>query len=554
MRYLLLFTTLFVTGLSQAQTLNTFDSNVSEVTVYNRGALVTRKAKVTFTEGQQEIELTGFPADIDINSLRIEVADKAVQLGQVRTQKNVLRDAKSVKVQELEAKILAKKTDIQAVADSTKAAELQLRFLDSLASGYAKDAWVGASTANADTASWQNALSLMQQGSLSAFEIVRDNKLKSVELNKDLQALTTELEAQRDPTKANSSLLLSTTSQASISTDVRVYYFRNQAGWSPAYEARLDTDDGSLTLSQKAGVWQSTTEPWQGVELTLASSRPSQNMQPPVMASQFYDLFDPRPIYSGGGGGGGLEEVIVTASRVDSDVKRQRKQRYLEDGFSEVADAQAQWQGEYAQSFNVAGLVDISNNRDQAQRFDIRSYQFEAELVTQIAPMVDKQAYLSARIKHDGNTPIYGSSMQVYSDGTLMGAAVMPTILPGKETVLPMGVDQQIEVNIIDQAGLSGEGGIISKSINKRVDLTFEIRNRRRSASEIEVRAVYPTAKHRSLKMKIDSKATPPTLADEEDKKGVYLWSKKLAGNDVWKIDFAYSLTYPAAKTLGVSY
>ena len=200
MRYLLLFTTLFVTGLSQAQTSNTFDSNVSEVTVYNRGALVTRKAKVTFTEGQQEIELTGFPADIDINSLRIEVADKAVQLGQVRTQKNVLRDAKSAKVQELEAKILAKKTDIQAVADSTKAAELQLRFLDSLASGYAKDAWVGASTANADTASWQNALSLMQQGSLSAFEIVRDNKRKSVELNKDLQALTTELEAQRDPT------------------------------------------------------------------------------------------------------------------------------------------------------------------------------------------------------------------------------------------------------------------------------------------------------------------------------------------------------------------
>ena len=161
MRFLFFLVSWFFISLVHAQAPVAFDSSVTDVTVYNQGALVTRTAQVSFKAGQQEIELLGFPSDIDIDALRIEAGDQSIRLGQVRTQTNILRDAQSAEVQALEEKIQFKKNEIQAIADASKAAELQLKFLDSLASGYAKDAWLEASTANADTASWQQALNLM---------------------------------------------------------------------------------------------------------------------------------------------------------------------------------------------------------------------------------------------------------------------------------------------------------------------------------------------------------------------------------------------------------
>ena len=545
MRFLFFLVSWFFISLVHAQSPVAFDSSVTDVTVYNQGALVTRTAQVSFKAGQQEIELLGFPSDIDIDALRIEAGDQSIRLGQVRTQTNILRDAQSAEVQALEEKIQFKKNEIQAIADASKAAELQLKFLDSLASGYAKDAWLEASTANADTASWQQALNLMQQGSLQAYEVVRDNKSKSIELNKDLQLLVKQLNAQRDPTKSNATLVLSAAADAPISSALRVYYFRNQAGWSPTYEARLDIAERHLVLAQKARVWQSTSEVWKDVNITLSSSRPSQNMQAPLVDSQFYDLFEPR-LYEGFAGGayGGLEEVVVTSTTV-ARARTQKKKP------SPVRIEEPSWQGEYAQVVDVAGVVTISNNRDQAQRFDIQNYEFDVELITQILPIQDQQAYLSARINHKGDSPIYGNSMQVYSDGVLMGSATMPTILPGKDTVLAMGVDQQIEVNVIDQGGQGGETGIIGKRFTQKADLKFEIRNRRRSASQLEVRAVYPVSRNRDLKMKIDADATPATIEDEEGKKGVYLWKKELAGNELWEIDYGYSMSYPDDKELG---
>jgi hypothetical protein len=164
--------------------------------------------------------------------------------------------------------------------------------------------------------------------------------------------------------------------------------------------------------------------------------------------------------------------------------------------------------------------------------------------------MQSTQAYLSARFTHDGKNPIYGNQMLVYVDGVLMGSAAMPTILPGAEVTLPMGIDRRIEVKVDNLGGVGGSAGIIKKQITDTTDLVFEITNRRASVANIEVRAVYPASKNKALKIEIGDKATPPTEEDADGNTGVALWKKELGSGETWAINYNYSRTRPADRDL----
>ncbi len=521
------------------------DTQVSAVTVYRQGAQITRSADLNLQAGEQQIELLGFPADVNINTIRLELSDASVKLGQVVLKSVPLREAPDQEIQRLEREILAKEIDIRAVEDQNKSAKLQLKFLESLAAGYAKDAWAGAANANADTASWQRALTLMDTGSQKAYKTLRDNVVLLDELNKDLDLLNEKLNAQNSRLNLRKRLLVSLQSDSAKSVSLKANYLHYQAGWQPRYEARLDTRTNSLVLAQKAQVWQASQEPWQNISLSLASSQPSQSLQPPELSSEFYTLVDPTRRYAARAqSNDALEEVVVTASKVGSPP-------------TTLADALEEppiWQGDFSQTFRVPGRITVSNNRDQVQSYDLQTYSFDVDLVTQVAPMFDEQAYLSARFVSDNEQPIYGSQMQVFVDGVMMGTSTMPTILPGERTVLPMGVDQQIDVRVVDQGGKGGEGGVISKSKSRKVNLKFEVSNRRADDTRLEVRAIYPQSRDRSLRVKINADATKPSIENEDGKVGVMVWEKVLAGGATWAIDYGYSMTYPAGKNLNRQY
>lgn len=515
------------------------DTSVSEVTVYTGGALVTRSASLSLTAGEQQIELTGFPSNLDAQTMRLEVDNKNVRVGQVNVKQNKFLEARDPVVISLKEQITLNQDQIRQVQDSTNAAKLQLKFLESLAAGYSKEAWIGSAQGSADTSSWQKALTLMSTGSEAANKIIRKNILKLSKLNSQASLLNRELSDKRSLKASNNSVVINLSSSDASKVQVKVHYLQDDAGWGPSYEARLNSSNGKLLLAQKAVLWQGTEEPWSNVKVTLSTSQPSQEMQAPTLVSQFYDLQEkqrniraPRPqAYAKtaeiSAESDDLQEVVV------SGVKRTPA-----------------WSGTYSQNFPIAGRIDVSNNQDETQRYDLEVFEFSVKLVTQITPIQSTQAYLSARFTHEGKNPIYGNQMLVYVDEVLMGAANMPTILPGAEVTLPMGVDRRIEVSVDNLGGVGGNAGIVQKQIKDSTDLVFEIINRRASTAVIEVRAVYPVSKNKALKIKIGDKATPPNDANADGNKGVALWQKQLVSGETWKINYSYSRTRPADRTL----
>ncbi len=59
----------------------TADAHIDHVTVYRRGAVVTRVAEVVVPAGSHRLIFRGLPADVDAKTLRVTMGGAGVQLG-----------------------------------------------------------------------------------------------------------------------------------------------------------------------------------------------------------------------------------------------------------------------------------------------------------------------------------------------------------------------------------------------------------------------------------------------------------------------------------------
>ena len=174
----------------------------------------------------------------------------------------------------------------------------------------------------------------------------------------------------------------------------------------------------------------------------------------------------------------------------------------------------------------------------------------DTELVTRVVPRQSLDAFLTAQFTYGADVPLYASALQIYVDRVFVGESWMPTALPGQEMVLPMGQDRQVEFSLQDQGGEKGEGGFIGRTKTERTDLIFEVTNRRRSPTTVEVIDILPVAVNKDIDVTLGDDATPATESDFDDKRGVLVWRTTLSGGDTWRIRHEYEVEYPANKVL----
>lgn len=524
------------------------ETSISDVTIYSQGATVTRIATVNLSAGETDVTFLGLPANINGENLQIAVSNKALRMGQVSFKTRQSRDVRDQEVSRLETKIEALKGKIASINDDSKVAKLQLTFLESLATGYSKEAWVNSAQGSANVGSWQQALNLMQSGSTGAYATIRDNQLKAAELNKDLDVLQRSLQETRQGSKSSRSVTVSLSANSDASSEVKLQYYQPNATWYPIYEARLDSDSGELSLSQKAVIQQATEEDWKNVKVTLSTSQPTSAMAAPSVDSIFLSL---RPKYQSNSGylsdsdSLQLEEIVVTANKGPSS-KRARSEPVELNG----APSSEKWTGSYASNFPIAGRISVTNNSSDAETYDLEKYNFPTKLVTQVAPRKSTKAFLAARFTNSEKLPLQGNKMTVFVDGVLIGSTRMPTILPGEEATLPMGQDRRVQIVVSDQGGKGGNSGVISKQRSDVTDLIYEITNRRSAETTVEVKDAYPVSRDKAIKVQIDKKATEPDEKDFEDKAGVIVWRKILQPAETWKINQAYKVSYPSKRTV----
>lgn len=511
-------------------------SKIDAVVIYGTGATVTRTAEVAVMPGDNQVQFTGLSTQIDPGSFQLEVIGDGVRPGQIRFDEVQQTDAYSAQVQALQRAIDEHQVIVSAIADAIETARLELKFLEGIAAGYAKESWGVAARGQADVSSWRSALQVLAEGSDSARSTIREKGHEKREADKELSRLQRELDATRG--RRAESLTVSVVLRAELASTVQVklHYFMGEAYWSPRYEARLDSEEGTLKLLQKAVVAQTTDEHWPNARLTLSTSQPSAELMPPDVGSEFVDLFDMPPPAPRFAQRIAMESQAAAGSMVKkSDVTGSPVQRNL---------------GAYAVSYVVPGRVSVANDADEDQVFDLQRFQFEPELITRVVPRSSSAAFLTAKLTYDEPTPLYGNQMVVYVDGVYVGESVLPTVLPGAEITLPMGQDRRVEVLVRDQGGQKGKGGFIGRRKTEQIEMLFEISNHRGALTHVEVIDRYPVAVNEDVEVEIFREASTPDEKDLHDKPGVILWRKDLQPGETWRITHAYEVSYPADKQI----
>ena len=525
----------FITG--AAASAADVTSRVEAVTVFPSGALVTRSTQITVQPGDNDVRLVGLVESLETESLQAEVSDPTVTIGQLKIDRVQSQDAYDAEVARLEAKIDSLRQDIQAVDDSTAAAERQLRFLDGLSVSYARDAGLESGRGAASIESLRAALGLLQSGSEAASATVRENSAQKKALTKEISALQRTLADLRGGSLASTVIDATLNAQRATTVTLRLHYYQDSARWWPVYEARLDTDSGALTLHQQANVEQETDEDWQSVALTLSTSQPTGDLEAPDLASEFLDLRD---------------RVVVTAGRAQP-MMQSRGQVAADSALMEelvVVTGTRRVDTNFAVNYQIPGRSTVANNADEAVNLDIESFRFDAELVTRVVPRSSTDAFLTARFTHDQSVPLYSSDMRIYVDGSYVGVATMPTALPGAEVLLPMGQDRRVQVRVQSQGGEGGERGLIGRTNTEVTDYVFEITNRRATSAYVEVFDRIPVARDRAIDVEMGDDATEADASDIDDRPGLLRWQRSLAPGEDWRIRHQYSVSYPRDREL----
>jgi len=286
-------------------------SSVVAVTVYRRGALVTREVAIDGGEDgfPQHVQLVGLPLTLEDGSLRAEVTvdgGEAPIAGDIRVTVAVPTPDDRIPPALDDVLAAAKLRHATAVAtlENLREAVQRLQWLALTPRGQASE---GETPRASPTAARLQLLQLrheratqLQASIADALDTTREAEqaLETLQLRK--RAASGHINARAFELRKAAVVRLQSTGANEASTAiVRLRYFVTGARWAPAYTVRLDDTMQAGTLQLRAMVGQETGEDWGDVALTLSTANPQHWTELPELKAIRIGRAQPAPARTG---------------------------------------------------------------------------------------------------------------------------------------------------------------------------------------------------------------------------------------------------------------
>lgn len=488
---------------------------VSRVVLYPGSALIERTANVR--AGAQELQIAGLPASFDVDSVQIE-ADAGIEIGEL-----VWRDsARSTPLNAEEArleKLVRQLSERVAQLDGERlAAERTLKYLDALASP-------GDAIHDGNP---QRVLDALRLGGVQAQRRILEIDSEKRDLERELQARQRDLERVRPAVAAVRQLDLRL--NARRDGKVRLRYLFAEAGWRPAYRAKLDSDGRRVEIERLAQIAQRSGEDWSKVELALSTGQPQQRVAGPLPDPWNLSLRpEQRP------------EARAMMPMMAAAPAPMAKRGVAADQAAEPLFEVAVTQSEFATEYAIPGRIDLpADGRKVAVA--LGSLQVPVELHVQVAPRQDKAAYLVARgALPDGVWP--AGNLQIYRNGAYVGQTTWD---PAQETQLrlPFGRDEKIKVAVRNLAADQARAGFVGQQAERRLADVFTVTNQH--ARPVDIRVIDASPLARDSQIEVEASFQPPVTAkDWDDRPGVVAWEQRIDAGAAASFTANYRIRWP---------
>ncbi len=540
-------------------------SRVESVTVFLSGAEVTRTGKVKIEKGEHTITIVDVPASAVPGSIRVEgKATGKLDIGSVDTRRTYIARAElqaaDSERKKLEEEIEAQRDQKSAIEAQVHAAETQKALIGNLAQLPVRPAPGAGQNGNAED--WQRVLSIISQGTVDASRSQIEAQAKIRDIDHKIEDLENKLSLLVPAKTDQTEVKVHVEAASPLEADLTIRYQVAGAGWTPLYDARLQTGNKTtptkLDLVRRASITQKSGENWDGVAIQLSTARPSAGAAAPELSPLTVDFEQEyRPVPTA---------AAPRAKRMDMEKAReQAAAEVAQDSLAgPVAGADAAPPppppapieevqaavtiAPFEAMFAVPGRVSVLGT-GEAKRVLLASEQIEPALSCRTVPKVDPKAYLYAKLTLAKGTPLLPGQVHLFRDGTFVGTSTIPLLSPGEEHDLGFGLDDQVKVrhSVIEEK--RGETGLISTSRTDLRNYRVTVKNMHERAINLVVLDQMPASLNQDIKVEYAGKVQP-TKSNVDDKRGVMRFDAKLEPDEEKVFEYGYRITWPAAKSI----
>jgi uncharacterized protein (TIGR02231 family) len=538
-------------------------SRVDKVTVFSRGAEITRIADVTLPAGTHAIVVQDLPANAVEGSIRVEgQASGGLDVGSVdtRTVSSAAPDAdaplEDSERARIEAEIFRLRDERASLDGEIEAATVQKTLAQNLAqlpaSWLRSAAAVSAGTTAPPAPDWPQLFDLVggKVGEMNA-AILRA-RTKQRELDRRLQELEAQLNRQPPDETERTEAVIMVEARTPLTAQLNIRYQIRDARWTPIYDARLSTgaagSQPALVIARRAEVTQDTGEDWENVELTLSTTRPEGDTRAPNLAPLrvgFRPEIKPAPLpRSEPYALRSMEPPLMAAppGMAPEAAGAMMKQDVAVGESGAAIEASA-----FQAVFRVPGRSSVKSGIG-ARRLLIATDTLEPNLRAVTTPKESATAFLHASFTHDSDAPFLPGRVSLYRDGVFTGTGDFPLLPSGQEYDLGFGSDDLVKVARVNLKRARGETGIISSSSVDEQHFKITVNNLHSQPMKVIVLDQMPYSEDEKITVEMLPITTQPLDLNYEDKRGVIAWTLDMKPKEERELAFSYQVTWPAKR------
>lgn len=553
---LLLATTLLIPTLAHADIIPAENSKITSAIVYADRATVTREASISLPAGAHSVTFSGLPTTLLPDSIRAEGSALAsVKFGAVVLKQVMASEIAEPRTNELNAQLETLNDQKNILNGEKTALDAKKTFLTTIGTQAALRTNENIAEINLKPEQWTTAAQTIFSSinDVMSASVAVDAKLR--DLDRQIAKVQSELNALGSNQYSTYTVTVPLESPATTQLTLDLSYQVTNASWNPVYDARVNTESAKLDLIQYGAVRQNSGEDWTGVKLTLSTAQPQRGTSLPDLEPLWVDLFNPEMYGRANGGAnfiGTMSNSAPTAMTAEKAVMMDQVAMAPEPALKKEAEFQtAQIEtGGFVSEYKIPGPADITADGTETKVM-VGSFATESTLEIHVKPQLSTEAFLVAKAKLKGDSPILAGPVSLFRDGAFVGKSNLPLLRPDEEQPMFFGADDQVSVKRKILKDEKTEGGMILRDNVQERHFITEIQNLHNKPVTIVVKESTPVGRNDKITTDIIESATSSGYTkDSANIKGLLRWEFKLDPKTKKDVKLGWKVTWPKDENL----
>ena len=386
-------------------------SSIKEVTVFQKGAEITRTGNYTLNSGIFLLLFEGLSPKIDKNSIQVKGKGNFTIMS-VLHRINYLKESDKTPM-------------IVSLEDSLKSLKLQIDEQKDLQKVYSEEeAMLLANKSIGNKDIGVDALDLEEMADFfrKRLKDIKSRILQSKTEETELREETTKLKRQlatlnAKRNRATGEIVVTVSAKERTPARFTLSYFVPNAGWIPSYDLRASDTKTPVQLDYKAKVYQNTGVDWNDVLITLATANPTRSGTKPVMRPwvlRYYEPvtykaeaeYDKRPVSRGAMA---IQQVLVAEDTDEGVFEAATTAEY-----TKVTENQVNAEFKISLPYSIPA-------DGKRHTVNIQNYKLPATYVYYCIPKKDPDAFLLAKVTGWEEHNLLSGEASIFFEGTFIG-------------------------------------------------------------------------------------------------------------------------------------